>query len=427
MATRSRQYRPGKRTTVWLVIATGLASIATGIAAIATGAGVGPLGAVVPEWIRNTAAFSGTVLGFFLLLAAYGLRRGFRVAAVAAAALALFSAAHGLAQSSPYSAPLVLLSVAAFVALLSNRGRFDRRLSLSQSQAAVLTAVVGVLAYGTVGSYAIRREFSGLETLFDAFYFTLVTASTVGYGDVTPQSEPARLFALSLVVLGPASLGVAVGTLFAPAIEGRLSDTLGRMTDARLARLEDHVVVLGYDDPTKPVLEELADRTTFVVITPDEDRAARLSDRNVDVLTADPTDEETLERVQIGEAAAVVAATWNEAEDALAVLTARQVSPEVRIVAVSVAGSADKLRRAGADVVIDPRAIFGRMTVDAALDGGDGVGGAGADERGTVGGADGSEETGESNEAGEGGEEDEGATGETDETADGVDETDGRP
>ncbi|WP_228546407.1 NAD-binding protein [Halegenticoccus tardaugens] len=382
---------------MWLTIAVGIGSILTGLAALATDVTRGPVGAVVPDVVSDAAAFSGAVLGFLLLLAAYGLRRGLRAGVVAAGALVLLAAAHGVAQSSPYSVPLVVLSLAAFVVLLSNRNRFTRRLALSQSQAAVLTAVLGVIAYGTVGSYTIRREFDGLSTAFDAFYFTLVTASTVGYGDITPLTDSARLFALSLVVLGPASLGVAVGTLFAPAIEGRLSQTFGRMSNARLARLEDHVVVLGYDEPTEPVLEELADRITFVVITPDDAQASRLSERDVDVLTADPTDEETLERVQVDEAAAVVAATWNEADDALAVLTARQVSPDVRIVAVSIAGSAEKLERAGADVVIDPRRIFGRMTVDAALDGdadverargcdgdrgdtSDGIGGSGRDD-----------------------------------------------
>ena len=222
--------------------------------------------------------------------------------------------------------------------------------------------------YGTVGTWALREEFTNVETLTDAFYYTLVTASTVGYGDVTPASERATLYGMSVVVIGTASFAIALGSLLGPAIEKRFSEVLGNMTDAQLDLLEDHVVVLGFGDLTEPILDELVDEAEFVVVTPDQETAARLQQRDIPVLTDDPSDEAPLERAGIHEARAVVAATNDDAQDALGILTARALNPEVNIVAAATdRENVEKLRRAGADTVISPAVIGGHLLVQSAL------------------------------------------------------------
>ena len=67
-----------------------------------------------------------------------------------------------------------------------------------------------------MGAYALRDEFT-IETPVDAFYYTLATASTVGYGDVVPTSQVARLFGISVVLIGASSFAFALGTLLGPA------------------------------------------------------------------------------------------------------------------------------------------------------------------------------------------------------------------
>jgi voltage-gated potassium channel len=248
------------------------------------------------------------------------------------------------------------------------RRRFDRDVDLTTTQLAAVSALVGVLGYGTAGTYALAEQFRGVDTPLDAFYYTLVTASTVGYGDATPTTQTARLFGLSVVVLGTATFAVALASLLAPAIEARLASALGRMTETQLELLEDHVIVLGYGDLTEPILLELDEQAEFVVVTPEPQRATELSDRGFKVLKADPSDEEPLNRVGIDEARAVVAATNDDAEDALAVLTARQLNPEIRIVAAATdRENVDKLKRAGADTVISPASIGGHLLVRSAL------------------------------------------------------------
>jgi voltage-gated potassium channel len=142
------------------------------------------------------------------------------------------------------------------------------------------------------------------------------------------------------------------------------------MTETQLDLLENHILVLGYGDLTEPILEELAGKARYVIITQDADQARLLSDRDLDVFTADPSDVSSLERARVDTARAVVVATNNDAEDALAILTARQLNPDIRIVAAaSNRENVEKLKRAGADTVISPTTLGGHLMAESALGG----------------------------------------------------------
>ena len=368
---RDRRY-VGARLTVLLTSAVAVLSVLTGIVKISQVGGLGPLAPYVPAGARETVGFTGALTGFLMLGSALGLRRRLRAAWYSTIVLLPLTAIQGLVQTSVYSLPLVGLSVLSLPTILLSRRYFDRHVALSTAQRAAATALASVMAYGTVGTYALRDQFRDVGTLTDAFYYTLVTASTVGYGDITPrpESELATLFAMSVLVAGTASFAATLGTLLGPLIEARLARALGRMTQSQLDLLEDHVLVLGYGELTDPILDEFIEASVpVVVLTDDDDRAAELAQRDVDVLTADPSDEDALERAGLADARAVVVATNDDAEDALSVLTARQLRPDVRIVAAATdRENVHKLRRAGADTVISPTVLGGHMLVQSALD-----------------------------------------------------------
>jgi voltage-gated potassium channel len=358
----------GARATILLPTLVAVLSFATGVINISDVTVSGPLAVYIPETIQRTAGFTGALTGFSLLLSVVGLRRRLRAAWYLTVVLLPISAVQGLVQSSAFSLPLVALSLVSLPTMLLNRHRFTRDIDLTTAQLAAGAALVGAQVYGTAGTYALRDEFGSVSTLTDAFYYSIVTASTVGYGDLTPQTQQAKLFAMSVVVLGTASFAIALGSLLGPAIEQRLSEALGRMTDAQLDLLEDHVLVLGYGDMTEPVLEEFADTVDYIVITEDKDAASRLQQRDIPVLTADPSDEDPLIRAGIADARAVVVATSDDAQDALAILTANNLNPDVNIVAAAAEReNIEKLRRAGADTVISPMVIGGHLLVQSAL------------------------------------------------------------
>ncbi|WP_122088899.1 NAD-binding protein [Halalkalicoccus subterraneus] len=359
----------GTHLTVALTGIVAVLSIITGIANISAPA-VGLLYDLIdlPTVVHRTAGFTGAMTGFLMLLSAYGLRDRLRVAWWSTAVLLPVTAVQGLLQSSVLSIPLIVISALAMPNLLANRSHFERELQLTNTQIAAGLALVGAQAYGTLGTYALREEFGEVETILDAFYFTLVTASTVGYGDATPATQQARLFGMSVLLVGTASFAVALGALLSPVIEARFAAALGRMNDAELATLDDHVLVLGYGELTEPILQELEGRAAFVVVTDHDERADRLAERDLLVLRGDPSDEETIERAGLDRARAVVVATNTDAEDALTVLTVRQLRPDVRIVsAATERENVVKLKRAGADTVISPATIGGRLMVQSAL------------------------------------------------------------
>jgi voltage-gated potassium channel len=358
----------GARATIVLPVLVAVLSFATGVINISAITISGPLSEFVPRSIQRTAGFTGALTGFTLLISVVGLRRRLRAAWYVTVVLLPVAAVQGLVQSSAMSLPLVVLSLISLPTMLLHRRRFDRPVDLSTAQLAAGAALLGSLTYGTAGSYALRDEFTNLSTVTDAFYYTLVTASTVGYGDVTPQSQQAKLFGMSVVVVGTASFAIALGSLLGPAIEKRLSKALGNMTDAQLEMLENHVLVLGHGDLTEPIIEELTGAVEFVVITPDTETATRLQQQDIAVLTADPSDEEPMQRAGIEDAAAVVTATNDDAQDALAILTAKTLNPDVNIVAGATdRENIEKLRRAGADTVISPSVLGGHLIVQSAL------------------------------------------------------------
>ncbi|GAB3681458.1 NAD-binding protein [Salinarchaeum chitinilyticum] len=360
----------GKRFSVLLTIVVGVLSVITGIVNIAIGsvAVIEPLQPYVPATVRTAAGFTGAITGFLMLLGAFGLRRGYRAAWALTIVLLPVTAAQGLIQSSPLSVPLVLFSVLSIPTLAVSRHHFRSRVSLTTAQIAAAIALVTVQLYGTAGTYALREEFSNVSTVLDAFYFTIVTASTVGYGDATPTTQVARLFGMSVLLFGTATFAIALGTLLGPILESRFAAALGQVRNREFDLLEEHVLVLGCGDLTDPIVDALESRDReFVVITDDQDRVTELSERDVLAVHANPSDETILERARIEEATVAIAATESDSADAFSVLTARQLAPDLRIVAAATnAENSSKLERAGADVVVDPAAIGGQLLVGAA-------------------------------------------------------------
>lgn len=358
----------GVRASIALTFAVAALSVATGIINISTTTVAEPLAGFVPPIVRQTVGFTGTLTGFLTLAGAFLLRKRYQVGWYWTVAMLPITAVQGLLQASAYSVPLVVLSLVALPVVALNRRTFDNDLDLTTTQIAALASLVAAQAYGTAGTYALREEFTGVDSLTDAFYYTLVTGSTVGYGDIYAQTEQARLFAMSAILLSVASFAVALGVVLTPMIEARLSAAFGRMTEQQLDTLENHVLVLGYGDLTEPILEELEAEAQFVVVTDDEAATRRLTNRDIRVLTADPSDEEPLRDAGIERARAAIAATASDADDALSILTARQLNPDLHIaVGVSQRENESKLKRAGADTVISPAAIGGHLLVAAAM------------------------------------------------------------
>lgn len=354
--------------TVTLTAAVALLSVITGIANISAQSVVGPLAEFIPPEIQRTAGFTGALTGFLMIGSAYGMRRRLRAAWYSTVVLLPVTALQGILQSSPLSVPLIVLSLLAMPNVLYNRKQFDRSVELTTAQLAAGAALLGAQIYGTAGAYALRDEFTNISTVLDAFYYTLITASTVGYGDAAPTSQVARLFGMSVVVIGTASFAVALGTLLGPVIQARFAKVLGKMSEEDLDLLNDHILILGYSDIVRAILDDIQDSNDILVVSPDGETARELTDQGINTLTANPDDEESLRDAGVERARTVIVATNDDAADALTILTVRQLNPDISIFAIATnRENIRKLERAGANTVISPAVIAAQQIVNSAI------------------------------------------------------------
>jgi voltage-gated potassium channel len=360
----------GARVAVLLTGTVAILAFVTGLSDL-SGATVsldGPLAALAPG-DASLLRLYGVFFSFLLAAFTAGLQRRLRVAWYGVVLSLPLLALLPLTTGDVTGIPLLLVTLATLPLVVYHRETFDQRVELSPFQSIAIAVFAGVQVYGTIGAYVLRADYVGIETWTDAFYYIVVTGTTVGYGDATPTSQVTKLFTLSIIVTSTAAFGAVFGSLLVPALESRITSAFGNMTASELTLLEDHVIVLGYGDLTEPLLDRLADDADVVVLTTDTEVASALRDRNLNVLTADPTEEESLLDARIDVARGVVAATDDDAQNTLAVLAARQTNPDVRVVAAAKdPRHADKLRGVGADEVVSPAVIGGHRLGRSVLD-----------------------------------------------------------
>ena len=233
-----------------------------------------------------------------------------------------------------------------------------------------LFAAVGIL-FGTVllvyldrGGYRDNNDPTGAVGLIDAFYYTTVTLSTTGYGDIAPYTDGARL--VNAIVITPARIGFLVlligTTLEVLASQGREMFRVARWRK----KMGKHVVIVGYGTKGRSAVETLinngVERDSIVVVDPG---AAALQDAHADglaVVTGDATRREVLRRAGAAEADQVIITTNRDDSNVLATLTVRQLNPDAWIVAaVREHENAPLMRQSGANSVITSSDAVGRL------------------------------------------------------------------
>ena len=234
-----------------------------------------------------------------------------------------------------------------------------RRLSLLGTYLLSLGGILSVLLYGTFGAYLLGAGFHpAIEDLPSALYFTVITLSTVGYGDIVPVSLDARLFAVSLILAGLSIFASAIISSFGPALArqvNRLFDVKGNPM-----QLRNHVILVGGGSMARNIARELtARKTDFVQIVVDGTADAETP---WPVIKGDASEDEVLVSAGIRHARLLIAAREDDGENAFISLATKALNPAIRVLAVaSSAHAIHRLKLAHADVVFAPVAVGARI------------------------------------------------------------------
>jgi voltage-gated potassium channel len=239
----------------------------------------------------------------------------------------------------------------------------DRQLAeVKRRLATAGLAVLTVFAVGVVGYTIIGH---GRHRFLDSLYMTVITLTTVGYGEIIPMDNNpgGRIFTMVLILFGMGILVYFASAITAFLVEGQLEHVFWRkrMRQA-IAQLKDHVIVCGAGVVAGHLIDEmLRVRRPVVAVIPLGSALPQLGEqRELLHVMGDAADEEVLAEAGIERAAGLVAALEADRDNVLVTLTARQINASLRIVAMLVdQRNEPKLRRAGADSVVSPFAIGG--------------------------------------------------------------------
>jgi voltage-gated potassium channel len=240
-------------------------------------------------------------------------------------------------------------------------------MSMSRTQALrrSVLAGTGVLVLGTLGYMLIEGQ-----SLVNAAYMTAITVTTVGFREAFPLSATGQAFTMLLAFAGVGVILLIAAEFGRVVLQADLRELIGLRRDQKmLAKLKDHIVVCGYGRMGRAVVEVLQERKVpFVVVEMSEAACRDLDEQRIPFIHGDATEERVLDEARVSIAKTFLACLADDAHNVFSILAARQMNPQVTIIARAVEeGSEERLRLAGANQVINPYRLGGMRLAFTAL------------------------------------------------------------
>lgn len=226
--------------------------------------------------------------------------------------------------------------------------------SAKQLGLALLVLLMTILV-GTVGYVVLEGWVIG-----DALYMTIISLTTTGFKEVRPLSGGGRILTGFVIVSGIASLAYVGGRVLQLAVELYLVRR-GKM-DREIQRLRDHVILCGYGRMGRQIASDLAEaKVPFVVIESDQELVPLLEETGDLHIVGDASSDDVLRTARVERARGLIAVVSSDAENVYTTLTAKSINPSITVVARALTDESEpKLRKAGADRVINPYEMVGR-------------------------------------------------------------------
>lgn len=215
-----------------------------------------------------------------------------------------------------------------------------------------LVIIIGIIGFETIEGY----------DLIDSIYMTMITISTVGFGEVKELSTVGRIFTSLLILLSIGTYAYVISVFTRFAIQSEFYKKMKERNFIKeISKLEGHVIICGYGRNGRQAAETLKrHKKQFVIIDSNEDIVSELQASGELAITGDVTDDEILDESNVKRASSLIAALPNDANNLFLVLSARQLNPRMKIISRATSDkTVNKLYVAGADNVIMPDKVGG--------------------------------------------------------------------
>lgn len=219
--------------------------------------------------------------------------------------------------------------------------------------------ILGFLLFGTIG-FLLTEE--SVTNVYDSLYFTVVTMTTVGYGDFVPTSGASRAIASIVMIGGIGSVLWAVQSVFDLAVTKGIREELG--LPEKKTKLKGHYIVVGYGNLGKQTVSHLrAKNEKFIVIENDPAKIEAAVEANIPIIEGDASEDSVLQRANISEARGLIA-TLIDSMNVIVVISAKMLNPDIHVVTkVEEYRNVAKLKKAGADEIVDCTEMGARVMV----------------------------------------------------------------
>jgi len=248
---------------------------------------------------------------------------------------------------------------------MDSNDKQSQGLTSTQKLRLALVMLALIIVAGTAG-------FMTLEDMepIDALYMTVITLSTVGYGEISTLHPEGRIFVIFLIAFGVATAGYTFSVMGETILEGHFREMFGRRKmEGKINKMSDHIIIAGYGRVGRQVAEEFQKRKiSFVVIEKDEDAIVRLDRDGVMFVQGEATDDDVLYKAGIERAKTLVSTLPGEANNVYLTLTARDINRNLHIISrADYDEGIKKLKRAGANHVVSPHVLGGIRMAMASL------------------------------------------------------------
>ncbi|MGR5352693.1 voltage-gated potassium channel protein [Vibrio sp. DNB22_19_2] len=300
------------------------------------------------------------LLGVFQLLNCIGLffkaRAAWAMSCILLIVYLIFTAQYFPNLTVNFSLGVLTLFVMFFL-----RKHFHHSSTAAGSIVAFISIII-LIIYSTYGSLYFGDGFKPeIDSLTTAFYFSLVTMTTVGYGDILPVSDSARLFSASMITAGIAIFATSLSTVLGPL----LNKSFGKLIqgDRKVMERKDHFIICGTSTMAMNTVLRLRERglaITIITIRPTDEfqQIEQSLEGKYDIISGDSCDTSVLKSAGLENCKAILALTDTDADNAFIVLSAKDLNPNAKtVVIVNDSKNMNKIKRVQPDVLLSPQLL----------------------------------------------------------------------